>query len=266
MQISPSVNLYPFIKHYLFLDSNEKRVKNLRLFSDGNTGIVFSLKSNLRMAIRNGNTDQLPSSFVYGQLTNFRDLYLAGEESLVIIVFQPSGLYKMIQIPGDELLDNIIRTEDLFGNQSLILREKLFEQSDVRQKVDLLNKFFTMCSSRIISSADTLIGASLSVIIQNHGLISMSQLVKHTGYTERHLERKFNESIGLSPKRFGSIIRLHHFLRILKTCTGDLTQMGYDAGYFDQSHLIREFKKYTGMTPKRYVTASDKLTINFVEL
>jgi AraC-like DNA-binding protein len=266
MQISPSSNLLPFIKHYLFLDHKEKRVKTFRLFSDGNTGIVFSLNCNLLTATGNNATSRLPNAFVYGQLTRFLDLYLAGEESLVIIVFQPSGLYEMMNIPADELRDNIIPTEDLFGPTSLLLREKLFDQSGLQQKLDLLNTFFTKCVLGDSGTTETLIRSSIKFIIQNKGLISIGQLVKYTGYTERHIERKFNESIGLNPKRISSIIKLHYFLGTLKTRSGDFTQMGYEAGYFDQSHLIREFKKYTGMTPKHYVMANDKLTINFVEL
>jgi AraC-like DNA-binding protein len=266
MQILPSIKLLPFIKHYLFLDSKEKRSKNFRLFSDGNTGVVFSLKNNLLIGAGSDATDRLPSSFIYGQLTTFRDLYLAGDESLIIVVFQPSGIYEMMDIPADELRDNIISVEEVFGSSSLTLQEKLFEQPNLQQKLDLLNTFFAASVRSSVGITETLVRSSLKFMIQQKGVISISQLVKYTGYTERHIERKFNESIGLSPKRLSSIIKLHHFLGSLKNGVRDFTELGYEAGYFDQSHLIKEFRKYTGMTPKHYLAASDKLTINFVEL
>lgn len=266
MQILPSIKLLPFIKHYLFLDSHEKRCKNFRHFSDGNTGVVFSLKNNLLIGAGGDATDRLPNSFIYGQFTMFRDLYLAGDESLIIVVFQPSGIYEMMDIPADELRDNIISVEEVFGSSSLTLQEKLFEQSNLQQKLDLLNTFFAERVRSSVGITDTLVRSSLRFMIQQKGHISISQLVKYSGYTERHIERKFNESIGLSPKRLSSIIKLHHFLGSLKDGVRDFTKLGYEAGYFDQSHLIKEFRKYTGMTPKHYLAASDKLTINFVEL
>ena len=114
-----------------------------------------------------------------------------------------------------------------------------------------------MCSSDL--------SASISFILKNKGLISNSQLVKFTGYTERHIERLFMESIGMNPKNFANIIKLHSFLQQLKSKsnTTSLTEISYQAGYADQSHLIKEFKKHTGMIPSQY-SKKVKLAINFV--
>jgi AraC-like DNA-binding protein len=66
---------------------------------------------------------------------------------------------------------------------------------------------------------------------------------------------------------FTNIVKLHSFLRYLKEkpSNNPITVIAYEAGYSDQSHLVKEFKKYTGMTPKEYVNKATKLTVNFVE-
>jgi len=267
MQILPSKELLPFIKHYLFLESEGTSIKKLRLFSDGNTGVVFSFKSSLISDAKNdGSLNCFPNSFVYGQITEFKDLYLVSEASLIIVVFQPSGINLLMGIPADELRDNIIRTEELFGWQGVKLQEKLSEQANFKERLKLLNTFFTELIAKKSFTNQTLIQASLNFIIKNRGVISINQLVKYTGYTERHIERKFSEAIGLNPKKFSSIIKLHSFLGYLKENPKNFTVIAYEAGYSDQSHLIKEFKKYTGMTPTEYVNIADKLTINFVEL
>ena len=123
MQILPSSELKSFIKHYLFLESDGKSIKKLRLFSDGNPGMVFSLKSSLISNVQNNMLlDYLPVSFIYGQISEFKDLYLVNEASLIIVVFQPAGLNQLLRISAAELRDNIIRTEDLFGLQGLKLQ------------------------------------------------------------------------------------------------------------------------------------------------
>ena len=78
----------------------------------------------------------------------------------------------------------------------------------------------------------------------------------------------FIKSIGISPKKFSDVIKLHHFLkRLKKEQPGkNLTSLAYEAGYADQSHLIKEFKKFTGMTPRTYITKADKLTVNFIKI
>lgn len=269
MQILPSTALRGFIKHYLFLACENTSIQKLRLFSDGNMGMVFSFRTNMLSNIqRTGRFEQLPASFVYGQISEFKDLYLVNGASLVIVVFQPAGFYQLLGIPAKELRNNIIRTEDLFGWSAPMLQEKLAEQITIEGKIQLLNAFFEDSVTPKKQPNQLLIEASMHFILQNKGANTIHQLVKHTGYTERHIERTFVECIGLSPKKFGNIIKLHGFLKLLKNKTqqNNLAGISYEAGYADQSHLIKEFRKYTGITPKEYLHKTNKLTNNFLQL
>lgn len=267
MQVSPTKELAPYIKHYLFLDNTATVIQKLRLFSDGNTGIVFSLKSKLISGLDNYEIKHyLPASFLYGQLNGFKDIYSDNEISLIIIVFQPNGIHRLLGIPANEFQDAIIPAEDVFGRKIAILQEKLSGQNN-QGKVELLNQFFKTLITSKPASNQFIINNSLDFIIANNGDFTLNQLVKYTGYTERHLERKFKECIGLNPKKFGNVIRLHHFLKLLKDKSNDnnLTTICYDAGFSDQSHLIKEFKKHTGITPKEYLHSTGKLTNNLIK-
>lgn len=269
MQILPAKELLPFIKHYLFLETKRNGLTQLRLFSDGNMGIVFSFKSNLlNSAGKAGQWECLPGSFLYGQISEFKDVCLKNETDLIIVVFQPAGINQLMGIPAAELKNNIIPTEYIFNQQGLELYEKLAEQYTIQDKLRLLNTFFLQQMAKRVLPDDSLITATLQFIVKNKGLISSKQLIQFTGYTERHIERKFMESIGTNPKKFSNIVKLHIFLKELKNKQNNknLTRIAYEAGYADQSHLIKEFKKITGMTPKTYQDNADKLTINFVRL
>lgn len=267
MQVSPPKELTFYIKHYLFLDNKETAIQKLRLFSDGNTGVVFSLKSKLISEINNDETKKyLPTSFLYGQLHGFKDIYSENETSLIIVVFQPNGVYQLLGIPAPEFKDSIIPVEEIFNQKVTALQEKLFRQNN-QTRVELLNHFFgSLIAAKSISN-QSIINNSLDFILINKGNCSVKQLVNHTGYTERHLERKFNECIGLNPQKFGNVIRLHHFLKLLKDkpANANFTSICYDAGFSDQSHLIKEFKKHTGITPKEYLHNNEKLTNNLIK-
>ena len=268
MQILPSKELLPYIKHYLFLESALGGIKKVRLFSDGNTGMVFSFTRNLIADVQNNKQSAyLPGSFVYGQISAFKDLYLVNGASLVIVVFHPSAINRLSGIPAVELRDNIIGTEELFGRQGLSLQNKLFEQKGISDKVNVLNTFFTTLATRERAVNQLLIEASVQFIVSNKGANSMHDLVKHIGYTERHIERTFIECIGLSPKKYSNIVRLHNYLKLMKDVSrqNNLTMISYEAGYADQSHLIKEFRKYTGITPKEYLYKTTRLTSNFMQ-
>ena len=251
------------------MESSGKDQVSLRLFTDGNTGLVFSFKNKLVTGSgNNGEWKQLPNTFLYGQISTFKDVCLLNEADLLIVVFQPSGISQLLGIPAGGLRDNIINIEYLFGKQGLQLYERLLESNSIGAKLGLLNTFFTRLAEKATCPDDSVLKASINSIVVNNGLVSSLQLVKLTGYTERHIERMFIESVGVTPKKFAGIVKLHYFLKHLKNkpISQSLTAMAYEAGYADQSHLIKEFKKFTGMTPGIYLHKADKLAVNFVKM
>lgn len=267
MQVSPSIDLSATIKHYLFLTTQSEEVKKLRLFSDGNTGMVFSFKHPLISHFNGSDIPvELPASFLYGQLDAYQDLYCKGETSLMIVVFHPHGLSQLLGVPSQELKDQRIKTEDLFGIKGAELYEKLSDSTAITSKITLAEEFFRKLIAGRLHPDQSLILASLNFITQNKGLMPVSKLVDFTGYHERKLERAFIANIGISPKKFSTIVKLHVFLKQLrdKSVQENFTAMGYEAGYYDQPHLIREFKKHTGLTPRQYSNIADPLAINFL--
>ncbi|MCI3937179.1 helix-turn-helix domain-containing protein [Chryseobacterium aahli] len=268
MQIAPTKELSPYIKHYLFLESEVTLSKKLRLFSDGNTGIVLTFRGNLISNTHGTSTLNYPNSFLYGQISTFRDLYLAEKTSIIIVVFQPYGFNHLLGISANEIRESIIATEGIFGSKDSLLYEKLAESSHLETKIQILNTFFIEQAAKKFLSNQNLIHPTLNYILKNKGAITVNHLVKHTGYSERHIERIFKECIGLNPKKFGNIVKLHFFLNLLKykSSQSNITDLCYDAGYADQSHLIKEFKKYTGITPTQYLKNTNRLAINFMEI
>src|SRR5690349_18317877 len=143
MQVLPSPGLSPYIRHYLFLKTEGDCFRKLRLFSDGNTAMVFSLQHKL-MADRYENltAEVLPDAFLYGQVSEFRDLYLTREASFVIVVFHPDGMNRLLGISANEIKDQIISIEEFFGHTGLTLRDQLLHCRTSTQIVKILDKFF----------------------------------------------------------------------------------------------------------------------------
>ncbi|WP_317162601.1 helix-turn-helix domain-containing protein [Myroides albus] len=84
--------------------------------------------------------------------------------------------------------------------------------------------------------------------------------------SERTLERLVKQYVGMSPKVYSRIIRFQANLNLLRESSfKSLTELTYESGYFDQSHYIREFKTFTGSTPKQYLLDTQEQLLNFPE-
>ena len=267
MQVLPAKEISYVVKHYLFLESAAMAAGQIRLFADGHTGIVFSLEKQLMAGNdNNGLPTSLPESFLYGQVNSHKDIFTQKGLAIIIAVLQPAGATLLTGIPAGHVKENIINAADILGDEVSTLHDQLRTSSSITQKCLLLNTCFTKLLAKRQHQDQWLVNASLQYINAGKGLYSIAQLIKYTGYTERHLDRKFNEWVGLSPKTYSNIVQLHCFLRLLKNAaTGaGYTSLAYEAGYADQSHLIKSFKKITGITPSAYSTKTQKLAVNFI--
>lgn len=265
MQISPPQHLAPYIRHYLFLENSEEDMRSLRLFTDGSSGLILSGDMNLYSKI---SEDRMPVSFFYGTLNGYKDFSSKGRFSLIAVVFQPYFLNILLKTSAKEMSNQIISVEDVLKNRMEVFEEKLFNKINPLSIIEELNIFFTHFLSERMSTDHYLIAATQRYILQHKGILSSKDLQNFTGYSERHLERKFEYHMGMRPKKYANIIRLHYFLSLVNKGTDhkNLTMFSYEAGYSDQSHLIREFKNNIGLTPKQYQKTENKMAVNFIEL
>jgi AraC-like DNA-binding protein len=265
MQLLPTGKLSGVIRHYLFLQHRNKEGRQLRLFSDGNSGIAFTLQG--KLSFSKGSIDYLSPSFLYGQISEFRDIHAFGDMSMIIAVFHPDGLNRLLGLPGHELFDRIIDLDLILGRNCRILQEQLSFAKTERDQAELLDRFFLTGNVNYESTPHSPVRQMIDLIYKRNGLTLVKQLSALNSYSERQIERIFQECIGLSPKKFGNIVRLHYFLGLLKNQTHklSLTSLAYEAGYADQSHLNKDFKKLTGITPFEYLHKSNKLAVNFIQ-
>lgn len=262
MQISAPKFLKPYIKHYLFLRNNFDAVKSYRLFTDGNMGLVISLNGDASV-ISTLDNSALPTSYIYGQIEEYKDIVIPKKGYFVIVVFQPMGLYALLGTPVQNFSNHILEPENILGDSSAELHEQLFYATDLDGMVTILNNYFRRFIPFSLPVNFQLIHAAIDHIIARRGELTINELSQYIGYSNRQTQRLFNESIGISPLKFVNIAKLHNYLGILKCGRINLTNSALESGYFDQSHLNRVFKNIVGVSPKQYIH-SIKPTINLI--
>lgn len=257
MQLPPSPALADLIRHYLVIEyASLTGPGTYRFFPDGSPGIVFSFADPLTGAA-------LPaSSFVYGQTSRHSDLAAVGNLGLLIVVFQPWGLYGLTGIPGTETVDLRVGANDFFRTDEI--GERLQECSSWRDRIRLLEILLTQRRKLVLPDLQ---GIPYVVSRMNAAdePLSIRSLAEASCLTERTLERRFHQLVGMSPKPFSRILRLQKSLK-MKRLQPDLSLMDVacKAGYYDQAHYIREFSDLTGLTPGQYLANPGRLAANLL--
>lgn len=92
---------------------------------------------------------------------------------------------------------------------------------------------------------------AVEIIKKHAGNLKITMLAQQLKISQSKLERRFRKIVGASPKKFASIVRFRNVLNIASN-ESSMTQLGLEAGFFDQAHFIKDFKSFTGVTPEKY--------------
>ncbi len=240
-----SRNFSDYIECYRFYGFEEEATLNLN--PDGNFEFIFQLNGDF--AQRQSTKKEWikrPDSFIGGLHSNSFQVQAQHKNSkLLSIKFKPLGAKSFINDRLNLFKNQLIEFEDLSPDLNKINFETSSEQNIVEQIELLLKKSYKENQRSIIDYA-------LSLVTNSNGFISIKSLAKKLNISESHLRLKFNEEIGMSPKEYSKILRVKHISNLI-TSEIKLTELAYQLGYFDQSHLIKDFKAVTGFSPKKYL-------------
>jgi Domain of unknown function (DUF6597) len=168
------------------------------------------------------------------------------------IIFSPLGAYRIFQLRHSELKNKIFPLEDIFGKSARNIQELIANTELVSQKIQIIQSYLITLVSQ--SEPDLILDYCLRQIESSKGLITVAELEKKTGYSSRWLYEKFLEKVGLSPKTLSSVTRFIQFYEAgSKNPTADFFKNDIYNYFYDQAHFIKEFKRFTGFSPSKFI-------------
>jgi AraC-like DNA-binding protein len=266
--IFPPEDLRPFVRYFWVLENNSGDEQSLTFtpLADGCPGIMFQPPEKGTFFYTEENK-QLPGIFLYGQTVQPAKMILSGKVNTVGIVFQPHALRSVFRIDAHELTGTCIDLGLLQHKKERHLPEKLLAASNIEEQINLLSASLTNSVQQIGNSQDDMIRFALTEILRGRGDISFAALQQQLRLTERTLERRFKQSIGISAKLFSRICRFQESLsQLRKNKYQKLSDIAYENGYSDQSHFIRTFKEFAGVSPFDYKKQLDEVAENFPKI
>jgi len=180
--------------------------------------------------------------------------YNAGKESsqlemMISIEFRPAGLYAITGINQSELTDKTFPLDEINPALAKSILEITQKSDNICELVEGLDLLF-MANIRTVYRPELMM--ALHDIKAYAGNISVKQLSNNIHYSERQLNRIFNQFVGTGTKSFSRIIRINNTFRLLKNGYKSLDYISGIAGFHDLSHFINDFKLTCGVTPQEY--------------
>ena len=189
-----------------------------------------------------------------GQQKSYYDIVVSGKLSLFSISFQPYGAKMFFDIPSNEFFDQNIPLKYILKDKTTELECRLFNSKTFEERICIVEKFLiNQLQKRIKEYEVKRIMNSVALINHSKGVIDIETLSSSACLCRKQYERIFAEYIGSSPRQFLRTVRFQNTLFEKHRNKGiQLTELAYACGYYDQSHMINDYKLLSGKTPTRY--------------
>ncbi len=263
-QCAPPGILQPFIKCFWTLEAPPQPVEEKqRIVPDGCMEMIFHYGDRYKQYRDDGTFIIQPRCFVFGQITSSLEIAPTGASGIVAARFQPDGFIPFSSYPLSLMENKAVPLSELFDDGVKQLEEQVLNASSNSDRINFITEFLQK-NLETPEAADRIIKTSLDALLQSNGSMNVDDLADHLQINRRQLERKFSAAIGLSPKQFSKMIRLQSTLKAmqLKQYTS-LTSLAYENGYYDQAHFIKDFKEFTGISPRKFYEGSLQLSVLF---
>ncbi len=173
---------------------------------------------------------------------------------LLGVAFGASGAASLLPWSQAELANRTGPLQDLIGAAALRLRERLLNTASVATRLDLVEDWLLdICVSG--RSVHPLVHWTLARIHQSGGRVRAEELAREAGCSRKYLGSVVSRAVGLPPKSLARIHRFQHTLGRLGS-TLDWAELAADCGYYDQSHLIRDFQQFSGLAPAAFLRSA----------
>jgi len=261
-EIQPTRALTRFVECFWTLESDGSTTaaQPERLLPDGCVELILNFGERFREHRANGEEERQPQHLLVGQMTRPILIAPTGSVQLLGIRFHPGGTFPFFRIPMHEFTNRVTDLEALasdFQNDLVRCVDETSSLLKVAAVEKLLLERLRQCKH------DSRLVTLVTKIVQNGGRASVDQLARDAGVSSRQLERRFLLEVGIGPKLLCRILRFQQIFRAVDRDDEGWAAVAADCGYYDQAHLIRDFREFAWQTPALLFENASALTESF---
>lgn len=232
------------ISHFYEFTIEHESEKQIQAVPDGSVDLLFDIgQNNVR-------------TYIGGTVLQAKNWPLTEGKTYFGVRFQPGKCILPKELAIQQIIDKDLEIDgNNFGDH---LTEELQEQDSLRNRAHIFLKKYLVNQEEGFQQNDLTMLLENYIqrrIYESHGNISIKQLADETSYTECYIRRVFKKVHGISPKVFERFVRFQNLLKQMDVMgkSSEMEEMALSCGYYDQSHMIKDFKSFAGMTPEIYL-------------
>ncbi len=248
--IRPSNILSPYIHHYWILKDDSPIIVTERVTPIGSVQLVFH--RNQRLRIQKENSMQ-PQSFVGGQTITYYDVASTGDLNMIVVVVQPYAAQFLLHQPAHLFSELKVSIDDTSDMELMELSKQIINHCDDNVCIAMIEEFLIK-RLQSIPLYELKRWKAVQQEINVSPQTNIASLSDIACLSERQFRRTFNENFGITPKQFLRTVRMQRALHIMEHQPDiAFAQLAYECAFTDQSHMIKEFRQFSGYSPKEYL-------------
>jgi AraC-like DNA-binding protein len=177
------------------------------------------------------------------------------------LALHPLAARRMLGLPAGALADQLVVSgTDVLGARAAELHERMREQTGWEERYALLDSYLRARATAADGRAPVRreVVEAWAWLARHRGAGTLRGLAEHVALSPRRLTALFRAETGLSPKQAARLMRFEHAKgtvarTIAEGAPPDLARVAADCGYYDHSHLVRDFRQYTGVSPTAWL-------------
>jgi len=245
---------HPCLDHlidYYWVDKNNSGI--FKILPDGSSSIIFTIGSPFSILVTGGTKKTFNTNALIGAQKKYFVLSKDIDTYLIGVKFKQGEAFHFLKKPMKQFTDKIINLNDVFNVDTNSLGEVLVKAENEDEIRKILNYFFfinvesLICESKVVDSVIEKVRVSKTALL-------IKDLCESENISNKHLISLFNKKVGISPKL---LYRINKFLKVIEILQDNTvvnwSQIAYECHYYDQAHLINEFKKFSSLSPNEYL-------------
>lgn len=220
-------------------------------FADGHVSVVFELGRNCDGEGRWHGDASKHRGTVVGPMSAVGRTEGRDRPEMVGIYFRPARVASFLRLPLSDFTDMAVAIDDVWGSSGARLASELGELDEAARILRIESELLARHGIDQPRGGSVHLGALVASVLQQRGRVTVESMAQATGASRQHLSRQFREHIGVGPKLYSRLARFHASLAYAgHPAAVDWAQAALDMGYADQSHMIAEFRQFSGLTPR----------------